>query len=152
MSWRETITFTFNIFCAIITVQVLYMVIIFDVILGNTVESNAIYFLSRFSIVAVLCALPTLVLVRDEMASRKEIIIRKTIHLVLTVTILIGLLYYFRWLEVLSAVRLAFVFLVVYLSAFRLWDSRSNQTALLINKRIHQIQIFENYESKANDK
>jgi len=150
MSWRETVKFIPILFCTITTAQVIYMVVIVHAILGHAVEVDTIVLLSRFLIIAILTSLPTLVLIRDKRASRQEIIIRRAIHLVLTMLILVGLLLYYGWFE-LSYIWIAAVFLAIYLSAFKFWYSRSNHTALLINKRIHQIQTFENYENKNNE-
>jgi len=139
MSLREVLKFIFFLFCSITTVFVVSVAILFRFIVERQVVLNEAFFIQVLAI-ALVCSLPTLVLVHKEFAKRKEVILRNVIHFILTISLMLGLLNHFNWFNAIFVTTSLIVFSIIYTIAQILWNMQSKTLANEFNKRIDELR------------
>ena len=98
---------------------------------------------------AFAVTLPILLFVRSEKASRIEIIIRRTIHFILTSGIVFGCLVYFKWINTANAIFVILAFVAMYFAGQIVMEKRERKLADELNKRINAFHNAEN-ETRRN--
>ena len=137
MRLKEALRFMFFVFCLVTTLETLFIATLGLLGTGFTFEASELF---QIPLVAFLSALPVLILIRSETASRTEWIIRKAAHFALTAGAVFGMLIYFGWLDKQNALFVVLFFLIVYAAAYIIQELRAKQLADEINKRLSAYQ------------
>ena len=150
MSTKDTLKFIFNLFCIITTVQIIYAVIVYGLIMDNNIAYPMI-FLRQTLILSLAGSLPILALARRETALKKEIRIRKIIHLIVTTALVLSALYHFDWLDIINLIFTLVSFVVFYIVVYVYWDAQAKNLADKLNKRIIEFRTYNDLTDYGND-
>ena len=142
MKLKDALKFMFVLFCVITTFETLLIAVLGAVdSMGFSFEARELY---KPALVALAGVLPVLILVRRENAPRKEWMLRKALHFLLTAGAVFWLLIYFGWLEANNALIIMIFFLVIYISAYTVSGVRAKRLAERLNERINAFRDSEN--------
>jgi hypothetical protein len=142
----DALKFMFYLFCMVTTFETLFIAALglFDP--DITFAARELF---KIPLVALLSALPVMILIRSETASRTEWLIRKALHFTLTAGIVFGMLIYFDWLDKKNAPFVILFFLILYAAAFVIHEIRAKQLADELNKRIDAFHQGESAQNRS---
>jgi len=143
MTWKEAAKFAFNLFCALVTMQIVLIYVITNATFIDLRYTQGVY------VVALLGSLPVFVLVESELASTKEIIIRRVTHFILTAGGVFGGATYFRFTVPSNRILIIIVFAVIYVIG---WISKGIQTKKLADKFNQRIEARRAEKAEHTDK
>ena len=146
---KERLKFMFVLFCAVTTLQILYMSVhLLFIILSGTYDGYPIVFaaseLFRVLIVAFASTLPCLIFIGTSGLPKTLLAVRNIVHFALTAGIVFGLLFYFGTLNAFNAIGIALIFLAIYIVAAVRHSFMEKKLADELNKRIIAFHEGEN--------
>jgi hypothetical protein len=134
MKLKEAFKFMFHLFCATTTCIIIFIAL-------TSYDSLS---LLRIPAVAFAGALPVLIFVHGEKASRAEIIVRKVLHFILTAGIVGGFVIWFGWVDGANAVLVGAFFLAVYVGVYVVSEVRAKRFTDRLNERLNAFHNGEN--------
>ncbi len=142
MKLKELLKFMFLTICAITTFEVLYIAA--ELLITGSDWLLSAWDLLKIVFVALMGSLPILILSRKENASRRELIIRQTVHFFLTGGVVGGLLVAFEWMTATNAVYVATFFICIYAALYAVGELRARKLAKALNERINAFHADQN--------
>jgi len=146
MTVKETFKVMFFLSCVVTTFLLLFIG------LQGVVFSQEISFdgwdLLKLISIAFASALPTLIFVGQEDASRLKTIVISSLHFVLTAGAVFGLQALYGYLDATNAFSIAVVFLVIYATAYTAIEIRAKKLADRLNERINAFHGAQNETHK----
>jgi len=142
MNIKEALRHIFNLFCMTATLFFFALGILAVFLNPDLTFGGKDIFKALF--MAFANTLPILVFWRSENVSRKELIIRKAIHFLLSAGIVFGCLTYFGWMNMANALYVVLAFLVLYVVGYIIMEIRERKLADKLNERINAFHEIEN--------
>ena len=142
MKLKAALKNMFTLFCIITTFETIFIASISWLPDQNFIFNARDLF--KIPFVAFAGVLPVLILVRSEKTPRAELMIRKTLHFILTAGVVFGLLIYFGWMDMTNAVFIAAFFLAIYIPATVVQEIRAKKLADQLNAKINAFHKAEN--------
>lgn len=138
MDWIKRI---FLLFLYILACTIIASALFITFVTPNT--SLTASFLWQAILLSILCSLATFIYYSNHELSKRKLLIRKTIHFITIVSIVLGGSFYFRWISIdntssifIMLISITVVYIIVNVAHFM----NNKMVADQLNERLEQIQ------------
>jgi len=139
---KESVKILLILACCITTFQVIFIGML-GVLITPDISFGG-WDLLKIASISFTSTLPSLILIGRNKDSRLKKMLMFAVHFILTAGIVFGLLILYEWINAITALYTALMFLCLYVAAHVIIEIRSRRLAKKINERINAFHEAEN--------